>query len=202
MNQATSALNTELSELLPAALHGLCARVVLGKGETLFQAGKKPGFMFFVLHGEVTLERLGANGETTVLQRARHGFVAEASLLSARYHCDARAVANSEVARIPLRELRGAMEHDGAFALRWISMLNGEVKRLRLQNERLALNGVRHRLMHLITTEGTQNSYPLGAGLKSLAKELGVTHEALYRCVAALEKSGELRRDAARLYLA
>jgi DNA-binding GntR family transcriptional regulator len=36
----------------------------------------------------------------------------------------------------------------------------------------------------------------LGSGLKSLAAELGVTHEALYRTVADLERSGILvRRD-------
>jgi hypothetical protein len=37
--------------------------------------------------------------------------------------------------------------------------------------------------------------------LKSVAKELGVTHEALYRCVAALEKGGVLLRDKVQLHL-
>jgi hypothetical protein len=35
----------------------------------------------------------------------------------------------------------------------------------------------------------------LGAGLKLMASELGVTHEALYRTVAGLEKQGVLRRE-------
>jgi hypothetical protein len=35
--------------------------------------------------------------------------------------------------------------------------------------------------------------------LKSLAGRLGVTHEALYRCVASLEKSRDLKREGAEL---
>jgi DNA-binding MarR family transcriptional regulator len=36
---------------------------------------------------------------------------------------------------------------------------------------------------------------PLSAGLKTLAREIGVTHEALYRCVAALEKRDLIARE-------
>jgi CRP-like cAMP-binding protein len=201
MKRSESILHPVLAELLPAELHALCALVQAGKGEILFAAGRKPAFMFFVVRGEVTLERLGLNGESVIMQRTRHGFVGEASLHSPRYHCDAKAVADSVLTRIPIRELRLAMEHDSVFALRWICMLNREVKRLRMQCERLSLNGVQHRLIHLIETEGAHGKYPLGSGLKSVAKELGVTHEALYRCVAALEKNGVLLRDSGELHL-
>ncbi|MDO8988625.1 MAG: Crp/Fnr family transcriptional regulator [Sideroxyarcus sp.] len=201
MKRSEPGLHPVLAELLPAELHALCTQVQAGKGERLFATGKKPAFMFFVICGEVTLERLGRNGESVILQRSRHGFVGEASLNSPRYHCDARAVADSTLARIPIRELRASLERDPVFAMRWICMLNREVKRLRMQCERFSLNGVQHRLIHLIETEGTQGRYPLGAGLKSVAKELGVTHEALYRCVAALEKNGDLLRDGGELHL-
>jgi len=201
MKRSESTLPFVLAELLPPQLHALCAPVSFGKGKRLFEMGKKPAFMFFVDHGEVTLERLGLNGASVILQRTRHGFVGEASLHSARYHCDAMAVADSTLARIPIRELRSAMEQDSVFALRWVAMLNREVKRLRMQCERLNMNSVRHRLIHLIETEGVQGSYPLGSGLKSAAKELGVTHEALYRCVSSMEKNGELLRDNGKLHL-
>jgi CRP-like cAMP-binding protein len=201
MNSSAPDFPPVLAELLPAELHVLCPLGQTVKGERLFATGRKPAFMFFVVRGEVTLERLGRHGESVILQRTRHGFVAEASLHSPRYHCDARAVADSTLARIPIRELRSSLERDPVFAMRWIDMLNREVKRLRLQCERLSLNGVQHRLIHLIETEGTQGRYPLGSGLKSVAKELGVTHEALYRCVAALEKNGVLLRDKGQMHL-
>ena len=37
--------------------------------------------------------------------------------------------------------------------------------------------------------------------LKELAAELGLTHEALYRTLAALERSGEIRRGRGKIAL-
>ena len=59
--------------------------------------------------------------------------------------------------------------------------------------ERLSMKGVKERLLHSIETEGSEGRLPLGGGLKSMASKLGVTHEALYRAVAELEKKGALR---------
>jgi len=202
MDARTSPLPAELQDLLPSGLHGKCVTVSYAKGSRLFEAGRRPVSMFFVQLGEVTLERLGIDGIPIILQRSRHGFVGEASLHSARYHCDAMAVADSEVTKVPVRELCEAMETDPAFSIRWIGMLNREVKRLRLQCERLTLNTVEARLLHLVETEGEAKGYPLGAGLKSIAREIGVTHEALYRCVAGLERRCVLYRTRERLCLA
>jgi CRP-like cAMP-binding protein len=202
MEARMSHLPAELEDLLPPRLHDKCATARYAKGARLFEAGRRPVSMFHVGLGEVTLERPGIDGNPIILQRTRHGFVGEASLQSARYHCDAIAVADSEVTRIPVRALRDAMETDPAFSIRWIGMLNREVKRLRLQCERLTLNTVEARLLHLLETEGGAAGYPLGAGLKSIAREIGVSHEALYRCVAGLERRRVVVRTAKRLCLA
>ncbi|TSA09294.1 MAG: Crp/Fnr family transcriptional regulator [Comamonadaceae bacterium] len=194
MDTSFTQINPELADLLPQCLHEFCSTAAHEKGEILFSTGKKPAYMFFVNEGEVVLERLGAHGGSVVLQRTRHGFVGEASLQSARYHCDGKVVASSHITQMPIRELREAMENDSKFSSRWIGMLNREVKRLRLQCERLSLNKVQDRLLHLIETEGKDGKFPLGAGLKSLATELGVTHEALYRCVAGMESKKALMR--------
>jgi CRP-like cAMP-binding protein len=196
-----STLPPALHNLLPASLHGLCTATSVKKGSLLFQTGKKPQWMFFVVDGEVTLERLSQQGDPVVLQRTRHGFVSEASLQSAKYHCDGRAVANSDVVQIPIQDLAEALRSDADFSARWISMLNQEVKRLRLQCERLSLKSVKERVRHLIHTEGKDGTYVVNTGLKSLASQLGVTHEALYRTLADLERSGELNRQDASLVL-
>jgi len=192
-------ISPELAELLPADLHAHCETSAVPKGTRLFELGQRPRAMHFVESGEVVLERMGAQGEVVVLQRTRHGFVGEASLQSAKYHCDARAVVAAVVTRIPVKEIHAALEADPAFAMRWVGMLNREVRRLRMQCERLSLHRLQDRLLHLIETEGRNGRYPLGAGLKSLAGELGVTHEALYRCVADMERKGLLGRDEAGL---
>jgi CRP-like cAMP-binding protein len=201
MNEKLTHLASPLKELLPEAVQTLCKMTSVKKGTLLFQTSKKPELMFFVLNGEVTLERLSQHGEPVVLQRTRYGFVSEASLQSPKYHCDGRVVANSEIIQIPLSALADALNSDAAFAARWIRMLNQEVKRLRLQCERLSMKSVKDRLLHLIDTEGKNGQYQVTTGLKSLAGELGVTHEALYRTLAALEQSREIKRESGLLEL-
>jgi CRP-like cAMP-binding protein len=186
----------ELHELLPKSLIASCEEVQFPRGACLFKAGDKPERMFFVVSGEVVLERPGLQGNSIILQRTRRGFVSEASLKSARYHCHGQVVANVKIVQLPIRLVRDAMDSDPAFAGRWIGMLNKEVKRLRLQCERLSLTKVQDRFVHLLETEGAKGCFPIGAGIKSLAAELGVTHEALYRCIYAMEKLGTLLRTA------
>ena len=74
-------------------------------------------------------------------------------------------------------------------------MLSAELRALRLQNERLSLQRVQDRIIHLLQTEGKNGRYELSTSLKQVARDLGVTHEALYRGIAALEESGKLIRD-------
>lgn len=201
MHAHATSIEKGLAELLPVSLHASCATSNHEKGERLFATGARPVCMFFVADGEVVLERMGSQGESIILQRTRHGFVGEASLQSERYHCDGRVTAPARISRVPIRALSAALACDAQFAIRWIGMLNREVKRLRLQCERLSLNKVQDRLLHLLETEGTQGRFPVGSGLKSLARELGVSHEALYRCVSEMEKNHALGRDGGFLRL-
>ena len=187
-------LPPSLKTLLPPQIHGLCAGAYYKKNERLFLTGKMPEWMFYVIAGEVTLERTGLQGEPVVLQRTRLGFVSEASLKVAKYHCDALAITDTNVIKVPAKELAAALDRDPDFASRWISMLNAEVKRLRLHCERLSMKSVKDRVLHLINTEGKNGEYQVTTGLKSLAGELGITHEALYRTLATLEQTKVIRR--------
>ena len=150
--------------------------------------------MFYVVKGEVILERSGIHGEKVVLQRTRQGFISEASLKVLRYHCDALAITNTQVIKIPVAEMAQTLSQDPAFAGRWIQMLNDEVRRLRLHLERLSMKSIRDRLIHLIETEGHLGCLDISSGLKTLAAELGVTHEALYRAIALMESEGVMWR--------
>jgi len=186
---------TALKALLPPTFHAQCEGVRFSKNERIFLTGDKPEWMFYVVSGEVTLERTGLQGEPVVLQRTRQGFVSEASLKVANYHCDALAIIDTTVLKIPIRDLSAELDRDPAFASRWIGMLNGEVRRLRLHCERLSMKSVKDRVLHLINTEGQNGTYSANTGLKSLAGELGITHEALYRTLASLEKEKIIHRD-------
>ena len=198
----TLVLPQALKALLPPDMHCACEGALIRRNTRVFLAGKMPEWMFYVVSGEVTLERAGQHGEPVVLQRTRQGFVSEASLKVARYHCDAVAITDTQVIKVPVRELAQELDRDPAFAGRWIGMLNAEVRRLRLHLERLSMKSIRDRLMHLIETEGQEGRYPIPSGLKTLAGELGVTHEALYRAIATLESDQWLIRAEGCLSLA
>lgn len=194
-------LSPALSALLPTALLQQSRPAQFAAGDCLFLTGQRPQWMFYVLAGEVVLERHGLQGQVACLQRSTAGFVGEASLTSARYHCDGRSTAPTWVSRVPIAPLRAALQQDSAFAMRWLSMLSSEVRRLRLQNERLSLPKIEERVLHLIETEGLQGLYTLTGSLKNLAKTLGVAHEALYRTLARLEAEGRVTRHSNGLEL-
>lgn len=184
-----------LKTLLPSEMHDLCVGTLYKKNQRLFLTGAKPQWMFFVVTGEVTLERTGLQGEPVVMQRTRLGFVSEASLKVAKYHCDAVAITDTTVIKVPSIDLALVLDRDPAFASRWINMLNAEVKRLRLHCERLSMKSAKDRVLHLINTEGIDGKYQVNTGLKSLSGELGITHEALYRTLALLEKNKIIKRN-------
>jgi len=181
-NHMNSYIHPELAELLPSELLAVCLESKISKGARLFTEGKTPKWMFYVTHGEIALIRNGVDGETAYLQRQRRGFVAEASLLSDRYHCNADA-------------LMDWLSKDAQFSLRWIKMLSAEVRRIRMQNERLALPTVRARILHLLNTGNQGTVFQVQGSPKLMAQELAVSHEALYRGLAALEKEGKIIRQ-------
>lgn len=190
-----------LRKLLTPTLTTASSRLELRKGQSLFLQRQRPRYMHFVVGGEIILERIGEGGDPVVLQRVRQGFVAEASLQSGSYHCDAMVTSPGWAIVVPIEPLKAELATDSAFAIRWIGMLNAEVRRLRAQCERMSLKGVGERLLHMVETEGADGSLRIGSGLKSLATELAVSHEALYRAVSALEKGGLIIRESSCLIL-
>ena len=149
--------------------------------------------MFFVLAGEVRLVRLSRSGSEIVLQRARDGILAEASLDQPAYHCDALASIPTTVLRVP-REIDSAGTKGRALR-RSVARRScrDELRRLRAQCERLSLNTAHERIIHYLETEGENGVLVLAQTKKQWAAELGLSHEALYRSLAQMEKSGSIR---------
>lgn len=193
LNHMSQNIPQSLINLLPRKVLALCKERTLNKGEVLFQQGKKPEILFYIVSGEAVLSRVSSHGESTILQRCKAGFLSEASLLSEKYHCDAYATQSGLANTIPIPAIRDAlMEPD--FAIKWVQLLSREIMRLRTQSERLGLKDIKSKLLHLIETEGSKGILTLKSDFKSLASEIGVTHEALYRAISAMEKQGMLRK--------
>lgn len=189
--QVLIAAHPEL-DALPAELRRQAVMAALAAGEPVFRRGARPGRMLWVLEGEIRLVRRSRNGAEIVLQRAHSGFVAEASLESPRYHCDALAASDSRLLAFPIEPFKRALGHDETFRAFWMARLVREVRSLRSQCERLALRGAADRIEHYIESEGRNGRLELARTRKAWAAELGLTHEALYRALAGLRRSGKV----------
>lgn len=174
---------------LPAALRHLATERRLGKGEHLFRRGDAPVALYHVSRGEIMLVRQAPSGAEVILQRARQGFIAEASLDQPAYHCDAVAAEPATALAIPKAAFAAALE-DGAFRGVWLRHLGTELRRARAQNERLNLRGAADRIIHYLDTEGTGGRLVLTQSRKAWAAELGLTHEALYRSLRKMTRQG------------
>lgn len=150
------------------------------------------------------LVRHGRQGEEVVLHNANPGeFVAEASLDSGRYHCDAIASEPSLILRTATADLEQLIASDSVFAREWIALLAAQLRSVRARVECLSLRSAEDRIRHLILSEGRGplcEVVPAGS-LKDLARTLGLTHETLYRSLARMHKEGVIQRQGLRMRL-
>jgi CRP-like cAMP-binding protein len=176
----------------------------LKAGEVLFRLGDKTIGLCEVITGRVRLARVDRAGRETVLHVAGPGeTLAEASLFSSQYHCDAIASTNATVRVYPKREVLAAFEANPKAARAFSAALARQVMDLRTRIEQRNIRSARERVRHYLTINASAagRAIELRGSLKDIAAELGLTHEALYRTLAALERSGEIRRNRKKITL-
>ena len=169
----------------------------LAEGQTLFRTGQRTVGMYRVLNGRVRLARVDRAGRETVLYTADGGdMIAEASLFSSVYHCDAIASTAAKVRLYAKDEVLGAFKRDPDAAKSFMTRLARQVMDLRtrmeLRNIKSARERVRHYLALHVGADGA--TVAVNGTLKELAAELGLTHEALYRTLARMAAKGEIKR--------
>ena len=99
-----------VKDWLPANARAAAIEHKLKSGETLFRLGSKAVGIYEVIAGRVRLSRVDRSGREIVLHVAGPGeTLAEASLFSAQYHCDAIANTDAIVRRYPKREVLAAL---------------------------------------------------------------------------------------------
>ncbi|WP_180901598.1 Crp/Fnr family transcriptional regulator [Martelella soudanensis] len=151
----------------------------LTAGEYLFHRDDQVRWMFLVTQGEIRLLRYQENGNPVILQRAHENeILAEASLFSDCYHCDAVAAVQSRIMVIARSDFRAQLENNPALHNAWTARLARQVQQARLRSEILSLKTVSQRLDAWVTWN--RNLPPKGNWLR-LAQEIGVSPEALYR---------------------
>ncbi len=91
-----------VEDWIPAAARRTALDRKLKAGEVLFRLGSKTVGLYEVITGRVRLARVDRLGHEIVLHVAGRGeMLAEASLFSAQYHCDAIASTNATVRLYP-----------------------------------------------------------------------------------------------------
>jgi|SRR5208282_37121 len=172
-----------MSEELDSLLQGLRGRTCeFQAGASVFHLGDPIRLVHFVRRGTIHLMRHQDDGSALILQRARAGSIlAEASVYSESYHCDASAETAAATWAITREDLRRRLEAKPEFSRAWAQYLAHEVQRARLHAEILSLKTVAARLSAWMLWNG---ALPEKGLRRRIATEIGVSPEALYREIA------------------
>jgi CRP-like cAMP-binding protein len=191
-----------VEDWMPASVRTVAIVRELKAGEVLFRVSSRTVGLCEVISGRVRLARVDRSGREIVLHVAGPGeTLAEASLFSAQYHCDAIASTNATVRIYPKRELLAAFEDSPKAAQAFARTLAHLVMNLRTRIEQRNIRSARDRLRHFLALNVGPDgrTVELNGTLKELAAELGLTHEALYRTLAELERAGEIGRKGGKI---
>ncbi len=169
----------------------------LAAGQSLFRRGDRAFAVFHVASGRLRLIRHTIESHPVVLQNAKPGeFFAEAALFADAYHCDAVAAVASEVRVIHKRPLLDAFRDDPERAIRFMGEFARQVQALRNQLALRSIRSARERVLHSLALHAAPDgrTVRLPGTLMDLAAEIGLTHEALYRTLRALQRDGRIVR--------
>ena len=153
---------------------------VFAPGAAVFHRGDQVERIHVVRSGSIRLLRHQEDGHPVVLQRASRGdILAEASVFSAHYHCDAVALTESETDAFAVSDIRQLLDTDIGFCRAWAAAMSHQLQAARRRAELMSLRTVSERLdFWLAWNEG---GMPGKGSWKDVAEEIGVSPEALYR---------------------
>lgn len=169
----------------------------LRRDEPLFHRGDPIDCIFRVEEGALRLERRTIDGRLLILHVAKAGeLIAEASLFGTTYHCDASAAEPSIVNYMPRSAFLSAVSADPEIALSYASVLAHQLQRVRHRLEFRNIRSARERvLLYLeLHADPATRQFRTNGQLQDIAAEVGLTREAFYRTLAALEGENAIER--------
>jgi CRP/FNR family transcriptional regulator, dissimilatory nitrate respiration regulator len=182
---------------LPTAIRQCSTQHELLANETLFRQGDKASAIYEIEQGQLRLIRHSIDGHSVILHTARAGeLFAEAALFADTYHCDAVTTAASRVRAYPKQKLLAGLRRNSALAEKYMATLAHQVHLLRSRLEERNIRSARERILHhlLLSADPESGIVRVHGTLMDFAAEMGLTHEALYRTLAALEREGVIVR--------
>ena len=189
---------------LPAKVRTAGIERNLKAGESLFRQGNRTVGLYEIVSGRVRLARVDRSGREAVLHSASDGeTIAEASLFSLTYHCDAIASTNAVVRLYPKAAILAEFKRNPKATEAFMAMLARQIMNLRMSLEQRNIHSARDRIRHFLAVNlGPDGRTVILPGtLKDFAANLGLTHEALYRTLAKMQKDGEVQRTKGKFRL-
>jgi CRP-like cAMP-binding protein len=185
------------ADWLPPKVRAAATERSLKRGQTLFRAGQRTVGLYEIASGAVRLVRFDPSGREVVLHNAHAGdTIAEASLFSPTYHCDAIASTAARVRLYPKGALLTEFTRNPETAQPFMARLGHQVMTLRTLLERQSIRSARERVRHYLAVNvgADGRTVVLPGTLKELAADLGLSHEALYRTLARMAADREIKR--------
>lgn len=175
----------------------------LEPGDALFRQGDASFGLFRLVTGRIALSRVTPGGDEVPMHVVRAGeLFAEASLFSERYHCDAVAYESCEVWVYPKGKLIRALRQDGDALWKFTEELAQRVQGLRARIEVGRIRNAPERVLQALRLRCNVNGiWKPDSTLKRFAEEIGLTHEALYRALAVLQRDGCITRKDGEIQL-
>lgn len=153
------------------------------QGQLIFERDDPVDCLFVVDSGEVHLLRRQADGAEFILQRATAGTIlAEASLTTPRYHCAAVAVSNAVMIVYSRSQVLEMIKGDSDVSMALAMHLAREIRNTRQRAEIGLLRKVSDRLDAWLAWN--EDKLPAKGSRGQLARDIGVSPEALYRELA------------------
>jgi len=172
------------------------ARLNLASGDRLFWTGDPVARMHFVRKGLLTMVRMLETGQEVVVQRAGPGeLFAEASLFAEHYHCDALCETDAVCDVYEKQAILAALAlPDVAMAL--LKVYSRSIRDLRSQIELRNIKRADDRVLaYLSLLPADRDGWrETGLAWTDIGRTLGLTHEAIYRALAALVRNGRIER--------
>ncbi len=175
----------------------------LAAGQALFRQGARTSGIFRLAAGRIRLQRCTPGGSVVTMHTARPGeLFAEASLFSPRYHCDGIAQSDADVLVYARAQVLQAFADSPSALLTFAAGLAQRMQSLRQLMELRQVRPAEERVLQFLRLHcDAQGGWTAPGTLKQWAEDLALTHEALYRTLARLQRTGMLMRDADRMQL-
>lgn len=166
----------------------------LAAGEALFHEGGLVQALCLIESGTLRLSRGGA----PVHIAGAGTLVGEAGLFAETHECGAVAAEPTQVALYPKTAVLLHLKVHPELALAFAACLTRTLDATRARLELVRIRSARERVLAWLRSHSIDGAVTLDRPLTQVARDIGLTHEALYRTLAKLEKEGAIRREGKR----